>query len=67
MVFEISFLLGLVECHLSNMLGSCVLTLTVCGMKSCRLLAIPYPVTQKLKRATTLEQPTEPAIFYTVC
>jgi len=25
------------------------------GMKSCRLRAISYPVTQKLKRATTLE------------
>jgi len=31
------------------------LFVTVCGMKSCRLRAIHYPVTQKLKRATTLE------------
>jgi hypothetical protein len=37
------------------------------GMKSCRLRAISCQVTQKLKRATTLEKPNEPAIFYTAC
>jgi hypothetical protein len=31
------------------------ITHNVGGMKSCRLRAISYPVTQKLKRATTLE------------
>ena len=31
-----------------------------CGLQTCQ-------VTQKLKRATTLEQPTIPAIFYTAC
>lgn len=33
-------------------------------MKSCRLQAVSCQVTQKLKRATILEQPAEPAIFY---
>ena len=30
-------------------------TVMVCGMKSCRLRALSCQVTQKLKRATTLE------------
>jgi hypothetical protein len=36
-------------------------------MKCCRLRAIYYQDTRKLKRATNLELPTIPAIFYTAC
>jgi hypothetical protein len=46
-MFEISLKLNVV-------VGAWV-THNVGGMKSCRLRAISYPVTQKLKRATTLE------------
>jgi len=52
-------------CHLR--VGFLACALTDGGMKSCRLRAISCQVTQKLKRATTLEQPTVPAIFYTAC
>ncbi|MDD4210527.1 MAG: hypothetical protein PHI52_09355 [Bacteroidales bacterium] len=37
------------------------------GMKSCRLRAISCQVTEKLKRAATIEFTTEPAIIFIYC
>jgi len=48
------FIFSSLYCKLYTVL-SFTLGGNVGGMKSCRLRAISYPVTQKLKRATTLE------------